>query len=111
MIFPHPINVVNKYHVKTGEYIGRGSPLGNPFSHIQGTKAAFVVDSRDEAVDRYEEWLSERMKAQDQEILKELYRLKEIALSGPLNLVCFCAPKRCHGDVIKRVIEKLILEN
>ena len=26
-----PIIIVNKHHGKSGEYIGRGSPLGNPF--------------------------------------------------------------------------------
>lgn len=26
-----PIIIVNKHHSKSGEYIGRGSPLGNPF--------------------------------------------------------------------------------
>lgn len=107
----YPITVVNKHHGKIGEYIGRGNPLGNRFSHMQNTRAEFIVGSRDEAVDRYEGWLTERMEVRDQEILTELYRLKQLAESGPLNLVCFCAPRRCHGDVVKKVIEKLISEN
>ena len=52
------LNVVNKRtHVtKVGTvdvYCGRGSVLGNPFSHKEGTKATFVVESRDEAVEAY----------------------------------------------------------
>ncbi|MBK6285826.1 MAG: DUF4326 domain-containing protein [Draconibacterium sp.] len=49
------LNVVNKRtHVtQTGTvdvYCGRGSVLGNPFTHKQGTKAQFIMASRDEAI-------------------------------------------------------------
>ena len=38
-------------------YIGRGTPLGNPFSHLERSTAEVHVGSRDEAVDAYGEWL------------------------------------------------------
>lgn len=79
--------VHNKYHKtasKEAVYIGRGSPYGNPF----------IIDknhSRDDVCDRFE-----------MEILPTLY-LKP--LIGK-DLVCFCKPKRCHGDsIIKRIQE------
>lgn len=100
------ITVINKYHSPNeGEYIGRGSPLGNPFSHMPGTKAEFLVLTRDEAVNRYEEWLRYKIRLKDPKVLGELTRLLELARKGDLKLRCFCAPKRCHGDVIKKVLE------
>jgi hypothetical protein len=54
------INVVNKKTFKGGGvYIGRPSPLGNPYTHIadRRTLAQNVVKTRDEAVAKYAEWL------------------------------------------------------
>lgn len=99
------ITVVNKYHTSEGEYIGRGTPLGNPFSHMTGTKAQVIVATREEAVGKYKEWLSRKIRAKDPEILAELNRLLVLARRGDLKLKCFCAPKDCHGDVIKEFLE------
>lgn len=40
-------------------YIGRPSKWGNPFTHLSDrkTRAAFIVQSREEAMERYEEYL------------------------------------------------------
>lgn len=88
--------VYNKHHKnapKDAVYIGRGSKWGNPFSHMEGTKAQFVVKDRDEAVEHYEQWLLNQplLVQQAQEELKGK------------DVVCFCAPKRCHGDVLVKV--------
>jgi len=29
-----------------------------------------------------------------------------MAKTGDVNLVCFCKPKACHGDIIKKLIEE-----
>ncbi len=58
------INVVNKKTYRGGGvYIGRPSPLGNPYIHIadRRTLAEHVVEMRDEAVARYAEWLDHQM--------------------------------------------------
>lgn len=102
------IMVVNQHHTSDGEYIGRGSPLGNPFTHMNGTRALFKVKNRDEAVDKYAIYLNGKIAGNDPAIIKELERLAYIAMDGPLILRCFCAPKRCHGDVIKQVLETAI---
>ena len=39
-------------------YIGRPSKWGNPFSHKEGTAAEFKVDSRKQAIEKFEEYLS-----------------------------------------------------
>ena len=52
--------VLNKhFDVITEEdvYIGRGSIYGNPYSHLENTKATFKVATREEAVKKYEEYL------------------------------------------------------
>ena len=61
-------------------YCGRGSPYGNPF--VIGRDG-----NRDEVCDKFE-----------REILPTL---DVTALRGK-NLLCYCAPKRCHCDAILR---------
>lgn len=78
-------------------YIGRGSKWGNPFSHMKGTKARYFVESRDEAIEAYEEWLLNNVELLDQ--LDELIGK---------DLWCFCKPKRCHGDVLIKLVRILI---
>jgi len=89
--------VVNKRFQKYDVYIGRGSKWGNPYTHIKGkTKAEFFVDSRDEAIEKYEEWIK-----QQPELLKDLHELKNKRLG------CYCRPHKCHGDILVELIEKM----
>lgn len=59
-------------------YCGRGSPYGNPF--VIGKDG-----DRDEVCDRFEA-----------EILPTL----DVAALRGKDLVCFCAPRRCHCDAL-----------
>lgn len=88
--------VHNKYHRTAppdAVYIGRGSPYGNSFTHLVGTKATTVVDSRDQACDAFEKWayLNPQFIADVKKNLKGKH------------LVCFCKPKRCHGDFLLKI--------
>jgi hypothetical protein len=104
------ITVINKYQKpNSGEYIGRGNPLGNPYSHQLVSTARYHVLTRDEAVDKYEPWLRDQVLRGNTEVCNELNRLLELAKRGDLELRCFCAPRRCHGDVIKRFLEAQLL--
>ncbi len=73
--------VHNKHHrtaPANAVYIGRGSPWGNPFRiGVDGT--------RDQVVARY--------------AAEILPTLDVMPLRGK-DLVCFCAPLACHGDVL-----------
>jgi len=82
------MNVYNKYkNPPSGAvYIGRGSPYGNPF-------AMGVDGDRDEVCDKYE-----AMVEADPEKKAQFAK----ALKGK-DLVCFCAPKRCHGDYLLKI--------
>lgn len=99
------INVVNKHHKQDGEYIGRGSPLGNPWP-IQG------FDTREIVIARYKVYLRQQIENGNKGVINELERLGNIAITtGSLNLQCFCSPQPCHGDIIKEVLENAIQES
>lgn len=80
--------VLNKHHagIPAGAvYIGRGSKWGNPFRiGVDGDRSAVIV--------KYERWLVDQ---------HHLLRLLD-ELRGQ-NLVCFCAPQACHGDLLLRL--------
>ena len=52
------VNIVNKHtHTPTDRdvYIGRGSPVGNLYTHLTGrTSAKYQVKTREEAVEKFE---------------------------------------------------------
>lgn len=88
--------VVNKYHkLPYDVYIGRGSKWGNPFSHMENTKAQYKVSSREEAIEKYGEWIQAQP-----ELMNSLHEIR-----GKV-LCCFCKPKSCHGDVLVKLADK-----
>ncbi len=100
------INVKNEYSGdmlyigrKSGKY--RGSVLGNRY--IIGRDG-----DRDEVVRKYKRWVWEEYK-KGGVVKDEIDRLVEWVESGKdLKLGCWCKPKKCHGDVIKSLIEYLV---
>lgn len=99
-----PINIVNK-HSHTPQpndyYIGRGSAFGNPFTHIpSGTKAQFVVKDRDTACECYKEHFNTNNTLQQAFI--NLLLPFAIKHNWDINLVCYCAPLRCHGNYLRQ---------
>ena len=95
------MRVVNKRkHAATGNdvYIGRPSPLGNPYSHMPDTLASFKCRTREESIEKYELWLRDKLKCGDEKIKAEFARLRQDTV-----LVCWCVPSRCHGDVIAKL--------
>jgi hypothetical protein len=86
-------------HCKKSEfdvYVGRPSIWGNPFSHLPNTLAQYKVNTREEAIEKYREWIQTRPK-----LLKQLYKLKGKILG------CYCAPLACHGDVLAEMADNL----
>ncbi len=64
-------------------YIGRGSPWGNPFRIGQDGM------TREQVIERYREWVRNG----------GLGTRSTLELRGK-DLVCWCAPLPCHGDVL-----------
>ena len=93
--------VVNIYHKKPYDfYIGRPGPLGNPYSHQDGTLAEFKVGSREEAVESYRKWVYAQ---------PELLAAIKSGLKGK-TLGCFCRPQDgfggkllCHGQILAEI--------
>ena len=87
-------------------YIGRGSPLGNPYTHINDreTKAQFILPLREDAIEAYSRYF-DTMYGGNKEftiLIDEIYT--KYKQGEDVWLECYCKPKTCHGDVI---VEKL----
>jgi hypothetical protein len=105
------ITVVNKHHLKdhgpADFYVGRGSPLGNPYKITSPEPA-----HRTNVINLYRERLRSLIQQNDGPIIDELNLIANKILAGiPVRLLCFCKPKPCHGDVIKRIICEEISNN
>lgn len=107
------INVVNKKtHKPDGEkdfYIGRGSPLGNvyDFKNSNHSQVKYHVNSRGDAILGFKDYLEKEVKDGNPEICYFINKLIiRNLLKKDTNLVCYCSPSPCHGDIIKEFVEK-----
>lgn len=99
------INVRNKNtYIGKGEFIGRPSPLGNPF---RITKSR----SRRTAISMYAEYITDAImneghaSVHHEEIISELNHIFKILIDNQkINLICYCTPLECHGDIIKQLL-------
>jgi hypothetical protein len=100
----HPITISNRHtdRPQPGDcYIGRPSPLGNPF--VLGRDGDRTV-----VIARYRTWLQEQLAVGPANPAHtELHRLLVVAQRHSLRLVCWCAPLPCHGDVIAELLREL----
>jgi hypothetical protein len=88
--------VHNKHHQTAppdAVYIGRPSVWGNPYSHRSDTLAEFRVKTTDEALTEYQYMMMRTPKL----VTKARRELKG------KDLVCFCKPGPCHGDILMRI--------
>ena len=77
--------VHNKYKSTAPDdavYIGRPSKWGNPF-------AIGRDGTRQEVVQKYKDYI-----LSNESLLSQIHELRG------KDLVCFCAPQQCHGDVL-----------
>jgi len=107
------LQVVNRHtydgpHDQSYLYIGRGTPLGNNWSHVAGTTAQFKVETRLDAIAEYRRWLWTQIQSARGPAFEALQEIKDRAINGEkINLACSCHPQPCHGDVVKSAIEHL----
>lgn len=84
-------------------YIGRASPeragsvLANPWR-------LRAEEERGATIARYAGWLAGHVAAGCGAVWDELLRLLRIAVDGGLVCACWCAPRSCHGDEVRRAI-------
>jgi hypothetical protein len=67
-------------------YIGRPGKWGNPFSITPEV-------SREEVIEKFIQFLNNR---------PDLIEQAKEELKGR-DLICYCAPKACHGDILLKV--------
>ena len=100
MSISQPTLVVNRHIEAFDIYIGRPSIWGNPFSHVayyaDAALVVTLVGSRTEAIERYREWIQTQP-----QLLAKLHTLKGKRLG------CWCAPKRCHGEILAELADEL----
>lgn len=74
-------------------YVGRPTKWGNPFSHVASSHPVMLVQDREEAISMYRGWLDDH---------PELVHAARQELKGK-DLVCWCAPRACHADVLLEI--------
>jgi len=80
--------------------VDRFSVIGNPF--MMGNEK-----DRDFVCNKYEIWFYENVKKPEiQDYLNKMH--KAYFEFGAIRLFCWCTPKRCHAETIKRYLEEKI---
>ena len=93
--------VYNKYHKNAppdAVYVGRPSKWGNPFKigdPLPWDRERNLLD-REDVLRLYDDWLHHDLNA------KPIYDAAKVELKGK-DLVCWCAPKGCHADVLLQI--------
>ena len=83
-----------------GQYIGRGTPLGNPFKVEKGR-------TRRQALEQFRKWALHALTEPAHPFTVAARELKTKHDAGEdVRLVCSCKPDACHGDIIVELIEE-----
>lgn len=88
--------VVHCKRSKFDVYIGRPSPWGNPFP--VPSKNYDREKDPDRILERYEEHVRG-----SKFLMAKLHELEGKVLA------CWCAPQRCHGDILVRIVDEQAL--
>ena len=100
------MKVLNFYHIgkvipENAEYIGRynhnfnlkASKFANPFPMKK-------PEDRPVVIEQYKAWIWQQL--MDEKITRD-----EVLALKDKNLVCYCAPLSCHGDILIKLIDYL----
>jgi hypothetical protein len=81
--------------------------LGNPFVGKDG-----ITDEskRDELCDKYDAWFNQQIEKGNWKMMAALHEIIRTARVKDIALGCYCAPRRCHAETIKRYIENKLQE-
>ncbi len=79
-----------------GISVARPTVLGNPFTiGVDGDRADVIA--------KYRHWLMRELRLNGA-VRAAVERLRLAASRGEITLLCFCAPKPCHADVIAELL-------
>lgn len=109
----HVYNRLKECHEGENNFkIFRGvSVLGNPYTDIKDreTKAQFVCRDREEALEKYSHYFDVMyngnidFRAAIDIIYDEYKNGRDVWLE------CYCAPKKCHGDIIAEKLQQRLI--
>ena len=97
------IEIMNLRNTKPSEkwdfYVDRRSPVGNWYPLKS-------EENRDRVCDAYIKWFNNAVTQRTRPLVIEYLAilLSSYRLYGKLRLFCWCAPKRCHAETIRRYI-------
>ena len=99
-------------NIKTYRYDGTNLPIKVDRSSLLGNPFPMRVETdRNRVCDLYQQHFNELISSQkNYRFMKELDRIYELSKTKDIVLLCWCAPKRCHAETIKRYLEER-LEN
>lgn len=96
---------VSGFSEQVGVYIGRA---GKGKKSVLANRFRIGTDgTREEVIEKYRKWLWIELKNGNEEIKAEL----RMIYKGNKNVICFCAPLSCHGDVVIRAAKWLCEES
>ena len=110
----HVYNLTKEEHTGPNVfYCGRGSVLGNPWTHLadKKTKAKYIVKTREEAIEKYGHYFDVMCNSnlRFEKAVNDIYR--KYKAGEDVYLGCYCYPKSCHCDIIvDRLRKRLIKE-
>jgi hypothetical protein len=90
------ITIVNKHQGSNGVYVGRPTVLGNPYT--------LKVYTRTDAIARYRLWLRQQWQRHGEVHAALLELARAYQERDELTLLCWCAPQRCHAEVIREAV-------
>jgi hypothetical protein len=91
---------IGRYHsYRPDSGMKDGTMLGNPYPMKNESE-------REECIRKFSEYFF--LPENYEKFLPYLKRIKQREKEhGTVYLVCFCAPKACHGDIIKKAVDSL----
>jgi hypothetical protein len=100
------IKVINLHKTRLTDfvYIGRDVPFMKG-SIIANPTIIYRDEDRIAIFAEYRKWLEDEIRKKDV-VYRYLLSLQLTAMQKDLNLGCWCKPKKCHGDVIKHILER-----
>ena len=113
MIYVYDRNAEDFSALENNYPIYRGvSILGNPYTHlpVKDTKAMFQCKTREEAIEKYSEYF-DIMYGNNIEFTKIIDEMYEKYKNGEdLFLECYCKPQPCHGDIIAKKLQEMLIK-
>ena len=91
-----------------GLYIGRANSSYGLGGSVLANDRRQANESREQHIARYRVWLWAEYN-KNGSVYFELHRIANLVENGhDVDLMCWCAPKACHGDIVKSCVQWIL---